>query len=98
MDQAMKMLNGGEAASILLAFMLLVAAADLLSWWLRRALDTAPAARACPSAGEPAHFCWLPARRYGPACGFWILISRRCSRQMRPPAWATLYAAFSRPI
>ena len=48
MDQAMKMLNGGEAASILLAFMLLVAAADLLSWWLRRALDTAPAARALP--------------------------------------------------
>lgn len=48
MDQAMKMLNGGEAASILLAFMLLVAAADLLSWWLRRALDAAPAARALP--------------------------------------------------
>lgn len=48
MDQAMKMLNGGEAASILLAFMLLVAAADLLSWWLRRALDAAPAARPLP--------------------------------------------------
>ena len=48
MDQAMKMLNGGEAASILLAFMLLVAAADLLSWWLRRALDAAPAPRALP--------------------------------------------------
>ncbi|MEG2632568.1 MAG: phosphonate ABC transporter, permease protein PhnE, partial [Comamonas sp.] len=48
MDQAMKMLNGGEAASILLAFMLLVAAADLLSTWLRSALDAAPAARALP--------------------------------------------------
>ena len=48
MDQAMKMLNGGEVASILLAFMLLVALADLLPWWLRRALDTPPAARALP--------------------------------------------------
>jgi phosphonate transport system permease protein len=54
MDQAMKMLNGGEAASILLAFMLLVAAADLLSWWLRRARHRACRARLCPSAGEPA--------------------------------------------
>jgi len=48
MDQAMKMLNGGEAASILLAFMLLVLAADGLSSWLRRALDTPPAPRASP--------------------------------------------------
>ena len=48
MDQAMKMLNGGEAASILLTFMLLVAAADALSWALRRALDATPAARALP--------------------------------------------------
>ncbi|WP_153129993.1 phosphonate ABC transporter, permease protein PhnE [Dechloromonas hortensis] len=48
MDQAMKMLNGGEAASILLTFMLLVFAADGVSGWLRRALDTPPAARASP--------------------------------------------------
>lgn len=56
MDQAMKMLNGGEAASILLAFMLLVAAADLLSWWLRRALDATPAARALPFGWRTAAF------------------------------------------
>jgi len=48
MDQAMKMLNGGEAASILLTFMALVFAADGLSSGLRRALDTPPAARASP--------------------------------------------------
>ncbi len=48
MDQAMKMLNGGEAASILFAFMVLVFAADGLSGWLRRALDTPPAQRASP--------------------------------------------------
>ncbi|MFD2754033.1 phosphonate ABC transporter, permease protein PhnE [Comamonas terrae] len=48
MDQAMKMLNGGEAASILLCFMALVAAADLLSTGLRRALNAAPQARALP--------------------------------------------------
>ena len=48
MDQAMKMLNGGEAASILLAFMVLVFAADALSGWLRRALDTPPATHPSP--------------------------------------------------
>lgn len=48
MDQAMKMLNGGEAANILLTFMLLVFAADGISGWLRRALDKPPAARASP--------------------------------------------------
>ena len=48
MDQAMKMLNGGEAATILLAFMALVFSADGLSGWLRRALDTSPANRASP--------------------------------------------------
>ncbi|TXG93614.1 MAG: phosphonate ABC transporter, permease protein PhnE [Rhodocyclaceae bacterium] len=48
MDQAMKMLNGGGAASILLTFMALVFAADGLSGWLRRALDTPPAARPSP--------------------------------------------------
>jgi phosphonate transport system permease protein len=56
MDQAMKMLNGGEAASILLAFMLLVATADLLSWWLRRALDAVPTARALPFGWRTAIF------------------------------------------
>lgn len=45
MDQAMKMLNGGEAASILLTFMALVLAADALSGLLRRAIDTPPANR-----------------------------------------------------
>ena len=48
MDQAMKMLNGGEAASILLTFMVLVFAADGLSGWLRRALESPPAARPSP--------------------------------------------------
>lgn len=48
MDQAMKMLNGGEAATILLTFMVLVFGADGLSGWLRRALDTPPAARPSP--------------------------------------------------
>ena len=48
MDQAMKMLNGGEASTILLVFMLLVFAADGFSGWLRRALDAPPAGRASP--------------------------------------------------
>ena len=48
MDQAMKMLNGGEAASILLAFLVLVLAADALSALLRRGLERPPAARALP--------------------------------------------------
>ena len=48
MDQAMKMLNGGEACSILLVFMALVLLADALSNGLRRALEAQPAAR--PSA------------------------------------------------
>ncbi|HJV92055.1 MAG TPA: phosphonate ABC transporter, permease protein PhnE, partial [Azonexus sp.] len=48
MDQAMKMLNGGEAASILLTFMVLVFAADGLSGCLRRALESPPAARPSP--------------------------------------------------
>lgn len=45
MDQAMKMLNGGEACSILLVFVVLVLLADTLSGWLRRSLDVPPAAR-----------------------------------------------------
>lgn len=45
MDQAMKMLNGGEACSILLVFVVLVLLADALSGWLRRSLDVSPAAR-----------------------------------------------------
>ena len=43
MDQAMKMLNGGEACSILLVFMALVLLADALSNGLRRALEAQPA-------------------------------------------------------
>ena len=38
MDQSMKMLNGGEACTILLVFLLLVLAADALSAALRRLL------------------------------------------------------------
>lgn len=34
----MKMFNGGEVASMLLVFMALVALADRVSAWLRRAL------------------------------------------------------------
>ncbi len=71
MDQAMKMLNGGEAATILLTFILLVFAADALSAWLRRALDKPPSGRAAPFGARsllllavvllavPASFKWL---------------------------------------
>ena len=38
MDQSMKMLNGGEASSILLMFLVLVLLADALSAALRRML------------------------------------------------------------
>ena len=38
MDQSMKMLAGGEAATILIDFLILVLAADALSAWLRRRL------------------------------------------------------------
>ncbi|MEF9964626.1 MAG: phosphonate ABC transporter, permease protein PhnE [Comamonas sp.] len=71
MDQAMKMLNGGEVASILLAFMLLVALADLLSWWLRRALDTPPAARALPFGWRSAALLVLGSA--GLWASFWLL-------------------------
>ena len=40
MDQAMKMLNGGEACSILIVFLILVLLADQISVWLRQ--DKAP--------------------------------------------------------
>ncbi len=48
LDQAMKMLNGGETASILLAFVALVFAADALSGALRRGLDRASRERPAP--------------------------------------------------
>lgn len=48
MDQAMKMLNGGEASTILCTFMVLVFGADALSGWLRRSLDQSPIDRASP--------------------------------------------------
>ena len=38
MDNSMKMFNGGEVATLLLVFMALVALADRVSAWLRRAL------------------------------------------------------------
>jgi phosphonate transport system permease protein len=41
MDQAMKMLNGGEASTILLTFLALVLAADALSGYLRRQVGEA---------------------------------------------------------
>lgn len=41
MDQAMKMLNGGEASTILLTFLALVLAADALSGFLRRQVSHA---------------------------------------------------------
>ena len=46
MDQSMKMLNGGEASSILLVFLLLVLMADGLSAALRRVLAASPPERA----------------------------------------------------
>jgi phosphonate transport system permease protein len=39
LDNSMKMFNGGEVASMLLVFMALVALADRVSNWLRRALS-----------------------------------------------------------
>ena len=35
----MKMFNGGEVATILVVFMMLVGLADLLSGWLRRVIQ-----------------------------------------------------------
>ena len=49
MDQAMKMLNGGEASSIVIAFVILVAVADVLSAVLRKALDATPSERVLPA-------------------------------------------------
>jgi phosphonate transport system permease protein len=51
MDQSMKMLNGGEAASILLTFLALVLAADALSGFLRRQLGAAGTQRRAAAAG-----------------------------------------------
>lgn len=39
MDNSMKMFNGGEVATMLIVFMLLVGFADLLSSWLRRVMN-----------------------------------------------------------
>ena len=46
MDQAMKMLNGGEASAILITLMALVLCADALSRALREGMNTSPAPRA----------------------------------------------------
>lgn len=43
LDQSMKAFSGGEVASILAAFLLLTAAADFISWALRRWLEMPPA-------------------------------------------------------
>lgn len=39
MDNSMKMFNGGEVATMLIVFMLMVGFADLLSSWLRRVMN-----------------------------------------------------------
>ena len=39
MDNSMKMFNGGEVATMLVVFMLMVGLADLLSAWLRRVIQ-----------------------------------------------------------
>jgi phosphonate transport system permease protein len=39
LDNSMRMFNGGEVASILIVFMLLVGLADLLSAWLRKVMQ-----------------------------------------------------------
>lgn len=39
MDNSMKMFNGGEVATMLIVFMLLVGLADMLSAWLRRVIQ-----------------------------------------------------------
>ncbi len=57
MDQSMKMLNGGEASSILLVFLALVLLADALSNALRRLLAMS-AVRALPAAPPPCLRCW----------------------------------------
>jgi phosphonate transport system permease protein len=39
MDNSMKMFNGGEVATLLIVFMMLVGLADLLSGWLRKIMQ-----------------------------------------------------------
>lgn len=39
LDNSMRMFNGGEVATILIVFMMLVGLADLLSAWLRKILQ-----------------------------------------------------------
>jgi len=39
LDNSMRMFNGGEVATILIVFMLLVGLADLLSAWLRKVMQ-----------------------------------------------------------
>jgi len=53
MDQAMKMLNGGEASTILLTFLALVLAADALSGFLRRQVGAAGTAGRTAGVGGP---------------------------------------------
>jgi len=53
MDQSMKMLNGGEAASILLTFLVLVLAADALSSFFRRQLGDAGTGGRAAAIGPP---------------------------------------------
>ncbi|WP_404298827.1 phosphonate ABC transporter, permease protein PhnE [Alicycliphilus denitrificans] len=71
MDQAMKMLNGGEACTILITFMLLVLAADALSGALRRALDAPPAERPMPLGWRSALL--VTALAGGLAASLWLL-------------------------
>jgi phosphonate transport system permease protein len=81
MDQAMKMLNGGEASTILLTFLALVLAADALSGFLRRQVGKAGTQGPVASARcFPARCCWP----WPPVLRFWTSVLRRCSRANRP--------------
>lgn len=72
MDQSMKMLNGGEAASILLTFLVLVLAADALSGRLRRQVGAA-GTRGGVSAFAPSALLWLTALALAVAASFaWL--------------------------
>jgi phosphonate transport system permease protein len=87
MDQAMKMLNGGEACSILLVFVLLVLGADALSNGLRRALDATPRRVRRPGAGAVRRCCWPCRSPSWPAGNCWAWTGCSCSPARRPPRW-----------
>jgi phosphonate transport system permease protein len=88
MDQSMKMLNGGEAASILLTFLVLVLAADVLSGLLRRKVGAAGGQGRVTAFG-PSAMAWLVALAGAVAASFvWLdlglsaLLTREAVRSM----------------